>query len=768
MSGFVEHDLIAPGLVARRDYQLAIAVEATRRSTLVILPTGMGKTVIALLVMAHRVKHAPGKVLFLAPTKPLVEQHAAFLREAFRRSPVEVFTGETPPEERELAWRTAAVVCSTPQVVQNDLVSGRIDLSDVTLVVFDEAHRTTGNYAYGFIAERFRRDRAGGLALGITASPGANADKIRDVCTALGIEGVEARSEWDADTREYVQDVDVEWKPVAVPENLRRIAEVLREMLNEKVGALRSVGAYNLPFASRKELLATGARLQAAVRSADAGGNAGAYYQALSAQAAALKIHHALELVETQGVGALETYLARLATDESKAAKGILADARMVHVRDLADRKTVEHPKLRQVAVILRQQMAQKADSRVIVFTNYRDTADLLVRELTKVDGLRPVKFVGQASRSDADKGLTQKEQVRIVEEFKAGAYNVLVATSVAEEGLDIPATDLVVFYEPVPSEIRSIQRRGRTGRKRAGRVVILVTKKTSDEAYLHASRHREKRMKKEIETLKAHFAAVNASESSTAWRAHFSPSESGQSTLAPRVDAPPPAFATAAGAARPERAIVVVDHREFASAVAKELARLDVIVRPDALATGDYVVSDRIAIERKEAEDYVTSLLDGRLFEQARALRDAYSAPVVIVEGENLLTARKITADAIYSSLASLVADYRVAVFQSKNAAETAAIVAALAKREQLRERRAIALRAGKGAMTDDERLRFIVEGLPGVSAVLAKRLLRQFGSVRALVDANVAALMEVDGVGEVTATEIHRVLRLFYAGME
>jgi Fanconi anemia group M protein len=112
------------------------------------------------------------------------------------------------------------------------------------------------------------------------------------------------------------------------------------------------------------------------------------------------------------------------------------------------------------------------------------------------------VRFVGQASKG-TDTGLNQREQKEIIDKFRAGDYNVLVSTSIAEEGLDIPATDLVVFFEPVPSEIRTIQRRGRTGRKQAGRVIVLVTRDTRDEAYLWTSRKKEMQMRRELDALR-------------------------------------------------------------------------------------------------------------------------------------------------------------------------------------------------------------------------------------------------------------------------
>ena len=140
---------------------------------------------------------------------------------------------------------------------------------------------------------------------------------------------------------------------------------------------------------------------------------------------------------------------------------------------------------------------ADQKSSKIMVFTQYRDSLEMIHQKLEK-EGIKSAKFFGQASR-DGEKGLTQKEQKEIIKAFKIGEYDVLLSTSVAEEGIDIPAVDLVILYEPVPSEVRMIQRRGRTGRKRSGRVKVLITNGTRDEGYYWASVNKERRMKHQL-----------------------------------------------------------------------------------------------------------------------------------------------------------------------------------------------------------------------------------------------------------------------------
>ena len=497
----VAHELLRRGAVEERAYQVNIARAALERSTLVVLPTGMGKTVIAAMVVAEVLRRRGGKVLFLAPTKPLVEQHAASLRALLVVDRIALFTGEaTSPEERELLWRENKIVVSTPQVIRNDLRSERISLDDVSLVVFDEAHRAVGDYAYVDVAAAYK-EVPGRLVLGMTASPGSSAEKILEVCDHLGITAVEIRTEYDPDVVPYVHDLAVERIPVDAPDVSKEIRRRIQVVFDEQVERLKKIGFLaGKPKVTLKDLLAAG---NEARRRLDAGARDGRLYGAMTAQAIAMKANHAIELAETQGLGSLRSYFDKMEAEaRSKADVQFLKHAKVQEAIKLARESDVEHPKLSKTAWVVRRQFMEKPDSKVIVFAHYRETADRVTQALARLPGVRPMRFVGQASRGE-DVGLSQKEQVDILEKFRAGEVNVIVATSIGEEGLDIPQVDLVVFYEPVPSEIRTIQRRGRTGRSAAGRVVMLVTTDTRDEAYFYSARRKERKMHQEMDRLR-------------------------------------------------------------------------------------------------------------------------------------------------------------------------------------------------------------------------------------------------------------------------
>lgn len=771
---YVEHQMIVPDSIEERQYQQVIYESAAKRSTLVVLPTGLGKTIIALMMIAETLRTKKGKILFLAPTKPLVEQHARFIRKHIVSEPPAVFTGEMPPAKRKKLWDSSHIITATPQVISNDIISGHIDLNNVSLIIFDEAHRAVGDYAYVFIGERYRKVK-NGLAMGMTASPGNDPDKILEVCGNLGIEAVEIRHEYDPDVVKYVHDIYLKWIEIEVPKELMEVIQFLKKAQDEQVEKLRKGGYLKRgAFVSMKDLLAAQRVISGELQTASQSSNA---FGAATTIAIAMKINHALELVETQGVAALKAYFERLTKDgisrgSSRAAKETIALPKVQMAMRAINRleaASVETPKLGKVKKLVVAQLNQKPDSRIIVFTHYRDTSELVANQLAEISIIRPVRFVGQATRG-ADKGMNQKKQVDTIDRFQAGEFNVLVATSVAEEGLDIPSTDLVIFYEPVPSEIRSIQRRGRTGRHRPGKVVILISKGTRDEAYYWSSKHKESRMHRELEKLRKELQKnlivggpsgpnfQSAASVPVEAKPHREPEaeDRNQKTLVEFEKEEPEV----------EKLKIIADTREFNSAVVRHLSVKNIIVEPKQLDTGDYIVSERVGIERKEVNDFVVSIMDGRLFQQVKELKRAYQSPLIIIEGKDLYS-RRLSPEAIRGALASITIDFNVPVMFTDDDLDTAEFLVALVKREAAHGRKA-GIRGEKGAMLVQERQQFILEGLPNVSGVMAQRLLSHFGSVRAVMEATVDELMEVKGVGKVIAKGIRETVDSKYYSTE
>ncbi|MEM2978057.1 MAG: helicase-related protein [Candidatus Hadarchaeales archaeon] len=495
---FFEHPLLRPRTLWYRRYQEEIMGEAVRRNTMVILPTALGKTVISILVavqLLHR--YRKGKVLVMAPTRPLVVQHARNFVSSVRLLPSEprVLTGRVDPGRRESAWKEGRVFFATPEVVRNDLEEGRLGLGEFVLLVFDECHRAVKEYAYTLVAQRYLQECPYPLVLGLTASPGSSPERIEAICRALGIEHVEYRTELDEDVSPYVHPVEVTWQKVPLPPEYSSLSSLLREMAGEKVRWLWEHGYLRVPPSrvTRKILLGVGEELR---RRLAAAREKGPLFTALRCQSLSLTLSHALELLESQGPSALRSFLERVEgkSGERRTYSLLLRDPRYARLKELLA-SLPEHPKMERLLAEVRTQLESSRESRVLVFAQYRDTASRLVEHLSRgLPGVRVERFVGQSSRA-RDLGLKQREQLEVLDRFRRGETRVLVGTSIAEEGLDIPSVDLVVFYEPVPSEIRYIQRKGRTGRFSFGRVVILLSESRFDLASHFSSRRKVKRM---------------------------------------------------------------------------------------------------------------------------------------------------------------------------------------------------------------------------------------------------------------------------------
>jgi Fanconi anemia group M protein len=499
-----ENPLIRPSRAERRLYQESIAEKACLRNTLVVLPTALGKTVITALVAAHFLNnYRQARVLMMAPTRPLVLQHRESFLEILKIPEDEaiVLTGKTTNTSREAVWRgKVKLVFATPQVVRNDLMHEYVDLREFSLLVFDECHRATRDYAYTYVAKKYMERSPWPIILGTTASPGADRERVEEVCRSLFIEQIEYRSEEDADVMPYINPVQVEWRYVDLPEEYRVLAEGLRGLLRDRLSWLRRMSHLNknIDYATRKDLLEIGEALRSKIQRST-NSEKGPLYSAIVAQSSALTLFHALELLETQGASTLASFLDKIESAENtkRSYRTIINSPKYLEFKNNFDSfRDIAHPKVRLLVEEIKEQNQRNPSSRVMVFTQYRDTATNLVEYLEKKLKIKVERFVGQASKN-GDVGLSQDEQSLILKDFESGETKILVATCVAEEGLDIPSVDLVIFYEPVPSEIRHIQRRGRTGRKTSGRAVILAAKDTFDIAYLYSSKRKVEKMRK-------------------------------------------------------------------------------------------------------------------------------------------------------------------------------------------------------------------------------------------------------------------------------
>ncbi|EMA40124.1 DEAD/DEAH box helicase [Halococcus hamelinensis] len=811
----IDRPLVEPDVLERRRYQVELARSAASGHTLVCLPTGLGKTTVSLLVTAGRLDEAGGTSLLLAPTKPLVTQHAAFYREALTipDDEVAVFTGEVSPDDRAALWERARVVIATPQVVENDLIGGRIDLSDTTHLTFDECHRASGNYAYNYIAERYHADAERPLVTGMSASPGGDEEGIRSVCENLGLASVAVMTEEDADVAQYTHNTDVEWERVTLPEEILAIRNSLVAVIEDRLERLKELGVTRTTSAdvSQRDLNRMRGELRKLMDNDQSEG-----YEGMSVHAEVMKLRRAVTLAETQSVESLRRYFERQrnaarSSGASKASQRLVSDPKVREAMEQAEGYDDLHPKFRRTRILLAQCLGIEGGERVIVFTESRDTAETLTEFLGAHFETR--KFVGQGDKEGSD-GMTQTEQQETLDAFRAGEFEVLVSTSVAEEGLDVPEVDLVLFYEPVPTAIRSIQRKGRTGRQAEGRVMVLLAEDTRDEAYFWKSRHEQSTMTNELGRLKdsageieselaqqgldafagkpdpaaatpsvevepgtttagdggqsglTAFGPPTTGEADTEDRSESDGNESGtaerdESVEDESVDESEGIVATAAGEG--ETIEIVVDQRELDASIARDLStREDCETRLETLEVGDYVLSDRVVVERKSVSDFLDTLTGGdrSLFDQVGDAARHYARPVVVIEGEDLYDERNVHPNAIRGALASLAVDFGASVLRTTDEADTADLLHVIAGREQELDDREVSVHGEKGSKTLVEQQEYVVSAIADIGPVTARALLEEFGTVEGVMIANEEDLLEVSGVGKVTAERIREVI--------
>lgn len=755
MAHYIDHPLIKSNAIEARLYQQVLAADVLKKgNTMIVAPTALGKTIVATLVAADRLEKVKNsKILVLAPSKPLAIQHESTFKE-FLTVPCSSITGAVKTDERVKRWEESQIICATPQTVESDLLKGRYSLKDVSLVVFDECHHGVGSYSYVYLASRYVKESKFNLILGLTASPGSDKEKIKEVCDNLYIQSIVVKTEEDNDVRPYFNPVAIDWVRVKMSSELEKIKTHVDKALKIRLKGLKNMGVIRTVSVNKLDILKARGRVQSAIaRSVNPKKEC---FQAISILSAVINIQHSQELIETQGVVTFNKYVARLRKKKTKAAKSLIQDpnfGKAIYLAREAEKHGLEHPKLKKVTDIIKKELGQNGQtklqsdryvkdadqksSKIMVFTQYRDSLEMIHQKLEK-EGIKSAKFFGQASR-DGEKGLTQKEQKEIIKAFKIGEYDVLLSTSVAEEGIDIPAVDLVILYEPVPSEVRMIQRRGRTGRKRSGRVKVLITNGTRDEGYYWASVNKERRMKHQL------------IDPDVLEELNSNAIERMENEKRVKVLDPTPK--------KEELPVVFADTREGNSKVIRHLSEMEIDVKVQAMAVGDYQVSDEVVIERKTAKDFVDSIVDKRLFKQARSLMEEFKRPLIILEGDDLYNGM-INPNAIRGSIASIALDFGISIIPTRNAQDTAAMIKRIAIREQSGEKTPIQIRTDKKPVNLWEQQLFIIESLPNIGPVNAKNLLEHFGTVANIINASESQLQEVEGIGKKTAANIRKVV--------
>ena len=771
---YLNHPLVKPNKIEARLYQQTLFASCIKENSLVVLPTGLGKTILFLMIAAQRLQKFPeGKIVFCAPTKPLLDQHEFISKDSLEVDPDKIIqvSGQIDPRKRKKVWEQGQILICTPQTIQNDIIQKRINLDEIVFLCLDEAHKAVGDHSYVFIAEQYNKKAKNPLLLGITASPGSKIERIEEVQENLKAFNIEMRDESSDDVKQYIHKIQENWEIIPLSKEFKNIIETLNSIYKIILEGLKELDIINSAQPKnnpRRELLKLRAKVHEKY-SDKSDEDRTDFFRALALVGNSIRISHAIELIETQGVPSLNKYLEGQISEikfgrGSRALKELVFSDEMKtvveSVQSLHEQKII-HPKIERLKEIISEEVSNNPDNRILVFAHFRVAAKIISEELNKTKGVKARWFVGQSSMK-GEKGLSQKEQIEIMQAFREGTYNALVSTSVAEEGLDIGECELVVFYDAVPNAIRLIQRKGRTGRRKEGKVVMLIAEGTRDEAYMWASRKQAQKMKRLVKTLEKTTDKTKTKR---------------QEKQKGIIDFLKEAEKTAELKEEKEEAIqkldveddleksisdkeegiikIICDSRERNTVVIKELMNKEVDLGFERLEIGDYICSDQVIVERKTDDDFIKSIMDKRLFSQIKILVKSCSKPILLLEGDLNLFSSSLHPSALAGALTSIAADFKVPIIYTKNQKETAEILFAFARREQEERKRKLSIGKRKGLGLKIQ-LEEAISSLPHVDHKIAGRLLNHFGSIRDIVLAKREDFFEIKGIGEKIANDI------------
>ena len=741
MQPMVSHPRLKNGVEARA-YQLDAAKECLSGSTLLVMPTGLGKTAVQWMAMAENLE-GKGKIVLVAPTTGLVAQQAKMAKTFIdiEEDKIITLTGQIRPNSREDMWKDAKIIMATPHVIRNDALSGRILLSDIDLLICDEAHHATGSNSMAQLGDLYLQASNNPKVLAASASPGVKSSNVLEVIKRLGIERLHVTKRDDDLVKPYVTEMSIDENRILLPDLLLSTILPLKVLLDEEVEFLRRSGF--LIYTGR----VTAAALDEAQRRVSAAINRGDVrgFDAAKRISDLRRLIRLIDLLETQGLQCAIMYLTRARNDKDRKTKRFLSLPQVsTFYSDFKDHEEI-HPKPKIVQNMVADSL--RTGGKVIIFTEYRDTVDNLLESLSG-ENIHPGRFVGQASKG-SQLGMKQSEQIEQLERFRNGEINVLVATSVGEEGLDVPAADCVILYEPVPSAIRAIQRRGRTARKTDGNVRVLITQNTRDEYVQNASKNREitmyrtlnklqsqsrlpKRLspisnvlnnfsvnsesaesfiekeRNRLEVIKPEKESVTKVQTNTKNEKYvprnrpqsqkslsdFSSPKTNIDWWNPILDGTKKNEMKNENSAieatkseidridskRIEKPLIVIDNRETNSTLPSLIKLNGHDVKFEQLKVGDIRISDRVLIERKTSRDFIDSIIDGRILRQSKKLFSSAERPLLIVES---METDRIHPNAVMGAMAWITIDLGLPVLMTKGIEETARFVSVVAKRE-------------------------------------------------------------------------------------
>lgn len=736
--------------------------EAVKTDTMIILPTGLGKTIIMVMAAAHFLHKFPNQqIIITAPTKPLIDQHYGTFVDLLdiEDSSIMLLDGSIAPAKRTAIWDTKKIIITTPQTLRNDILSSKINLSNVSLLCFDEVHRAVGDDPYVLSGEQYNRINPTGRVLGFTASPN-NEEKLREIIKNLGFKSIKYMDDDDPKIKPYIHGSDKDWLKLKLNPEIQEILKLLKKYTSDNLSVLKDadiIESKQLDRNTKKSII----RLQSKINGIREEIGDDTFFSAMRAWGQVMLTTQAIEMVETQGINVLKSFfdnkIAEMNKSKKNSLRNFLNQKDILNTISLVDKcisKNIRHPKLEKLLDIVEKE-SKNDDSRILIFANYKATTEYLVSQLSSISGIRVHRFVGQSS-SNYGKGLSQKQQKSVMDGFRDGRYNTLVSTSVGEEGLDVAQCDLVIFYDFPPSSTRFIQRSGRTGRARRGKIIYLITSGTRDERYYYVAQSKTRKIKSavkkvmsEMETNQKKIIDKKQTKIDTFFD-NDQPTKKGNDKTVEKEPIDQINFSR-----KNDKILIYIDHRERGAGLLRELLKKDVDLKQVSLPIGDFILSDRVAIERKTISDFCQSIIDGHLFNQLSQLKSTYLKPMLVVEnGENEIC--NLTPEAFKGALSSILIDFDIPIIQTSNAKETVQFLVTIARREQVDRKRSPRILQKDSASTIFENQLQLLSSIPNINLVLAERLLREFKNIKNIVNARSEDLRKIHGIGKNIADNI------------
>lgn len=550
---YVNHDFLKQNVFQARLYILDTVSKCLLNNSLVYIYTSLGKTYIAILQSISIFKNNPQKkILFLAPTKPLCLQHCDKINEICNGVKAGVLTGATSKKKRLSLWNENNIIVATPQTIISELKKLKADYNvaspdDISLIVFDEVHNLTGKYAYTEIVEFYHSVKFKNQIriLGFTASPDSDTDKLEELRKAFDISytDVIAKSLYSDDVLPYVYEkkllpVFLQKRSSVLTDNLTmQLSKAVMLILQKMKSISQSEGIKdyefyeilkeeNIAYKDKDKCWITSLKISE-LNKLNSGlqeyakkypGDQRAYalmknwgvLGLFNASMIALKKgviefndflqekFHEYELLEAKQKSTKKSLLEFIQNPEIQRSKTMLLSHRLWS-KDFEDdinwQEVYQDSKLEEIGYIVNR----NATSKIIIFASYRNTVKKIIHYIRdRFPNIHVEGFFGQAKKIKSP-GMSQKEQQSILSKFRSNEIDILVSTSVGEQGLNFPSVDVVILFEPVSDARRLIQMSGRTGRSRDGKVYVLVYENTGEQMKYYISVNRKKLIEKHI-----------------------------------------------------------------------------------------------------------------------------------------------------------------------------------------------------------------------------------------------------------------------------